>query len=98
MADELPNLTIEILKQIRDGISRLETSLGSRLDETNRRLDETIERLSGVEVGLKEVKVAVLRMAKVNDAVLEEQLKDTERLDGIEARVRRLEQHAGLPP
>src|SRR5262249_8747704 len=105
MAEEMPSLTVEILKQIRDGISRLEANIGSRLDETNRRLDETNrrldetnERLSNVEGGLKEVKVAVLRMAKVNDAVLDEQLKDTERLDGLEARVQRLEQHGGLPP
>ena len=94
MADELPSLTIEILKQIRDGIS----GLGTRLDETNRRLDETNTRLSSVETGLKDLRVAVLRVAKVNDAVLDEQIKDTDKIEGLEVRVQRLEQHAGLPP
>jgi hypothetical protein len=72
MAEEVSSLTIEILKQIRDGISSLEAHLGSRLDETNRRLDETNVRLTNVEAGLSDLRVAVLRVAKVNDAVLDE--------------------------
>jgi septal ring factor EnvC (AmiA/AmiB activator) len=101
MADELPSLTLEVLKQIRDGISRLET----RVDETNSRLsgletrvDETNSRLSSVERGLNDLRIAVVHMGKVNDAVLREQMSDTERLKGIEVRLRRLEEHVGLAP
>jgi chromosome segregation ATPase len=109
MADEVPNLTVEILKQIRDGVSRLETSLNARMDGVASELRETNGRLSSLEstvqqgfektnLRLEAVEIAVLRMAKVNDAVLEEQMKDTEKLEAIEMRLRRLEQHAGLPP
>ena len=112
MADEVANLTVEILKQIGDEVrssnerlSRLETTMeagfkdlrgevqhtNQRLDRTNERLDETNDRLASLER-------AVVSMAKVNDAVLEEQLKDGQRLEGIEIRLRRLEAHVGLPP
>ena len=72
MADEAPNLTVEILKQIRDGISRLETNLGSRIDAVHADLQETNSRLGNVELRLERVEGAIVRMSKVNDAVLEE--------------------------
>jgi chromosome segregation ATPase len=39
------NITIEILKQIRDGVS----ATNERLDQTNQRLDTVVHRLEGVE-------------------------------------------------
>ena len=52
------DLTVEILKQIRDGV----TSIGQRLDQTNVRLDETNvrlgqtnDRLGRVEQGLTDL-------------------------------------------
>ncbi|MBK5938918.1 hypothetical protein [Halochromatium roseum] len=39
------DLTIEILREIRDGISGLRTEFIERLDQTNARLDQTNARL-----------------------------------------------------
>jgi septal ring factor EnvC (AmiA/AmiB activator) len=39
------DLTIEILREIRDGIGALRVDFNQRLDQTNERLDQTNERL-----------------------------------------------------
>jgi len=49
MGDEV---TIEILKQIRDGIGSMRQDFNERLDQTNQRLDQTNQRLGRVEQGL----------------------------------------------
>ena len=46
------DLTVEILKQIRDGISSMHGDFNERLDKTNERLGETNHRLDKVEQGL----------------------------------------------
>jgi len=91
MADEVPNLTHQILREIRDELRKT----NHRLEETNQRLDEGFKELGG---RIERLETAVVRMGKVNDAVLDEQIKDSERLDGHEVRLGRLEQHTGLPP
>lgn len=57
--DDTADLTIEILKQIRDGItdtnervSALNMDFNQRLDQTNQRLDQANQRLGRVEQGL----------------------------------------------
>jgi hypothetical protein len=49
------DLTIEILREIRDGISGLRTEFIERLDQTNARLDQTNLRLGNVEQGLNDL-------------------------------------------
>ena len=52
MADDV---TVEILKQIRDGISSLRGDFNERLDQTNQRLDQTNQRLERVDQGLTDL-------------------------------------------
>jgi len=47
VADDHPNLTVEILKQIRDGISQLETNLGDRIDTLRAELKGELVELRG---------------------------------------------------
>lgn len=49
------DLSVEILREIRDGISALRDDFNSRLDQTNQRLDQTNERLGRVERGLNDL-------------------------------------------
>jgi prefoldin subunit 5 len=62
MATMTSELTIEILKQIRDGITSMREDFNQRLDQTNQRLDQTnqrldqtIQRLDRVEQGLTDL-------------------------------------------
>ncbi|HEY3356713.1 MAG TPA: hypothetical protein VGQ83_25910 [Polyangia bacterium] len=87
---------MEILRQIRDGITSLQEGFNSRLDQTNSRLDQTNSRLERVELGLRDLgdfmRQIALEQAKherfhlqhVN--VLEEDMRD------LKDRVRRLEE------
>ena len=49
------DLTIEVLREIRDGISAMRQDSNQRLDEANRRLDQTNIRLERVEHGLNDL-------------------------------------------
>lgn len=49
------DLTLEVLKQIRDEIIGTRRDLGARIDQTNERLDSTNHRLSAVETTLLEL-------------------------------------------
>ncbi len=49
------DLTIEILREIRDGIRELRDDFNERLDQTNQRLDQGNERLGRVEHGLSDL-------------------------------------------
>ena len=49
------DLTIEILREIRDGIGALRDDFNARLDQTNERLDQTNQRLGRVEHGLNDL-------------------------------------------
>lgn len=52
---ELNDLTVEILKQIRDEIRLTRTDLSERIDQTNSRLDQTNSRLDQVKSTLLEL-------------------------------------------
>jgi predicted nucleic acid-binding Zn-ribbon protein len=57
MADEPMNLTVRVLKQIRDEVRRTNDRLDAtneRLDATNERLDATNERLEQMHAGLSQ--------------------------------------------
>ena len=57
MADEPMNLTVRVLKEIRDEVRRTNEQLGAtnqRLDATNERLDATNERLEAMHAGLSQ--------------------------------------------
>jgi hypothetical protein len=81
MADELPNLTVEILKQIRDELRVANQRLSSLEATTSERLSSLEGEARSTNQRLERVEGVLLRMAKVNDAVLDEQLKDTTRLE-----------------
>jgi archaellum component FlaC len=92
-------LTIDILREIRDGIRDLRTDFMQRLDETNSRLDQTNSRLANVEHGLNDLG-RFMRQIALDQArherfhshhvdILEEDVKD------LKTRVQRLEDHAG---
>lgn len=49
------DLTVEILKQIRDGIGSLKQDFNDRLDQTNQRLDQTNQRLDQTNQRLEKV-------------------------------------------
>ena len=49
------DLTIEILREIRDGINDLRTDVNQRLDEVNARLDEVNARLDDHSIRLHRV-------------------------------------------
>lgn len=49
------DLTIEILREIRDGIHELREDFNQRLDQTNAKLDQTNTLLERVEHGLADL-------------------------------------------
>jgi chromosome segregation ATPase len=49
MADNIQDLTLQVLRQIRDEIVTTRTDLATRIDRTNERLDQTNDRLDHVE-------------------------------------------------
>lgn len=61
MANEL---TIEILREIRDGISGLRTEFIERLDQTNARLDQTNARLDQANTRLGNVEQGLADLGK----------------------------------
>jgi chromosome segregation ATPase len=98
---DVENLTIEILKQIRDEIRATRTDLSARIDQTNARLDQTNvrldqsnERLGAVESALLDLAeqqrfvVRMLRTGVSKDRHLEDEV-DTLRtpVDAIEAKL-----------
>jgi septal ring factor EnvC (AmiA/AmiB activator) len=88
---EPTDLTIEILKQIRDGV----TQTNEQLDQTNERLDRVERRQSEMETRLATELVAVagavreLRDVLVEDRKLRDTVRDHER------RIRSLEEALG---
>jgi hypothetical protein len=49
------DLTLEVLREIRDGIREMHEDFNARLDQTNQRLDQTNVRLERVEHGLSDL-------------------------------------------
>lgn len=91
---ELSDLTVEILKQIRDEIRATRTDLSERIDQTNSRLDQTNSRLDKVEETLVELAtqqrfvVKFLRENRDREVRLENEVDHLRhRVDEIEARL-----------
>ncbi len=100
------DLTIEILREIRDGIRELRQDFNERLDQTNERLDQTNARLDQsnarlerVEIGLQDLGTFMRRIAL--DQAKHERFHShhVERLEedvsDLKVRVQRLEEGAG---
>ena len=93
------DLTIEILREIRDGIGALREDFNERLDQTNQRLDQSNERLGRVERGLNDLG-KFMRQIAVDQAKHErfhshhvERMEDD--VANLKDRVQRLEEQAG---
>jgi len=90
------DLTVEILKQIRDGIKELREDFNQRLDQTNERLDQNNSGLGRVEQGLNDLG-KFMRQIALDQAKHERfHTHHVERLEedvtDLKARVQRLEQ------
>jgi len=92
VADELPSVTVEILKQIRDGIAQLESNLGTRIDAVGARVDAVGARVDAVRTELKgeltELRSVVMVHGRIVDNALHVSLEDSGRLEAIEGRLR----------
>jgi septal ring factor EnvC (AmiA/AmiB activator) len=98
-------LTVEILKQIRDGVFEVKAEVASLRNQvtyihqeqvrTNECLDATNFRLESLRVELKEeigeLRRTVVRLARISDDTLTVSLEDSGRMDILEGRVRTLE-------
>ncbi len=91
------DVTVEILKQIRDEARKT----NERLDQTNERLDQTNERLGKLEHRQSETEVRLaselVALSKAVDGVrdlLATRLDLKEKVDEHERRIVALEQHA----
>ncbi|MGE0784368.1 MAG: hypothetical protein AB7S26_01670 [Sandaracinaceae bacterium] len=106
---EPENLTVQILKEIRDEIVATRTDLGARLDQTNARLDQTNARLDQTNARLDQtnarlegVEGALLDLAQQQRFMVRHQSALTERdrrlerdVDELRARVEVLEERVG---
>ena len=94
MADETPNLTHEILKQIRDEMRGVRQELGhtnERLDGVRAELKETNRRLTSLEGETIRVGDAVTRHGRIVDRNLEVSLEDSGSSTRSHRKVRTLE-------
>jgi archaellum component FlaC len=93
------DLTVQILREIRDGIHELRDDFNARLDQTNSRLDQTNSRLERVEFGLNDLGKFMRQIAL--DQAKHERFHShhVERLetdvDNLKGRVERLEERVG---
>lgn len=97
------DLTLEVLKQIRDEIIGTRRDLGARIDQTNERLDQTNERLDSTNHRLSAVETTLLDLAEQQRFVVrhlgtlsarDRRFEDD--IDDLRARVAVLEDRAGL--
>lgn len=93
------DLTIEILREIRDGIRDLRDDFNLRLDQTTERLDQTNSRLERVEHGLSDLS-RFMRQIALDQAKHDRfHSHHVERLEAdvtdLKDRVQRLEERAG---
>ena len=58
------DVTVEILKQIRDGITSMNRDFNVRQDETNQRLDQTNQRLDQTNQRLERVEQGLLDLGR----------------------------------
>ncbi len=93
------DLTVEILKQIRDELVATRTDLGARIDQTNQRLDQANERLDQTNERLSAVEGTLLDLAEQQRFVVRHlsTLSDRDRrleadVDELRARVDAIEE------
>jgi len=99
-------LTIEILREIRDGIRELRDDFNARLDQTNARLDQTNEQLGHTNSRLERVEHGLNDLGRFMRQIALDQAKHerfhghhVERLEAdvtdLKGRVQRLEERTG---
>ncbi len=96
------DLTVEVLKQIRDEIVGLRgelretrTALSDRIDQTNEKVDVLARRQTETEVRLATELVAVAQAVTSVRQIIGEKLDDRRRVDDHERRLGVLERKAG---
>ena len=100
------DLTIEILREIRDGIRELRDDFNARLDQTNARLDQTNEQLGHTNSRLERVERGLNDLGRFMRQIALDQAKHerfhshhVERLEAdvtdLKGRVQRLEERTG---
>ena len=89
--DDVPSLTLHVLRSIREELRATRTDLGGLLDQTNQRLDQTNQRLDHLE------RTTALGFERLTERI--DNLRDLagDRYRDHEARIRRLELHLGVP-
>jgi hypothetical protein len=85
------DITIEILKDIRDEIRGVRTELGARLDVTNERLDVNNQRLDMVESTLLDLAEQQRFVVRYTKAISERDAHLEPRVSALETRVGNLE-------
>src|SRR5580692_1472970 len=85
------DITIEILKDIRDEIRGVRIELGARLDVTNERLDTNNQRLDLVESTLLDLAEQQRFVVRYTKAISERDAHLEPRVSVLEARVDKLE-------
>jgi hypothetical protein len=91
MAD-VPNITTEILVQIRDEMRGMRADLSEGIDGLRSELSERIDSLrSELKVEMQELRTIIIRHGRVVDGTLEASLQNTGRIDVLEGRVGVLE-------
>lgn len=96
------DMTIEVLKQIRDEVVGLRgemrdtrTALSERIDQTNEKVDALARRQADTEIRLATELVAVSQAVAGVREVIREKLDDRQRVDDHERRLALLERKAG---
>ena len=84
MSDEL---TLAVLREIRDEIRLTRTDLGQRIDATNQRIDATNQRIDGTNDRLGHVESALLDLAEQQRFVVRWLTADERRSKHLEAEV-----------
>jgi chromosome segregation ATPase len=93
--DNVRDLTVEILKSIRDEIRATREDLGARIDQTNARLDQTNARLEQVEESLGDVVTQQRVLARHVDVFLERESRVERELSVLRNRVDAIESRLG---
>jgi archaellum component FlaC len=98
----MADLSVEILKQIRDEVRVTRTELSSRIDATNERLDATNERLDRLERRQTETEIRlatelVATVGAINELrdVVVQAIGHGKQVADHEHRIRALEQKVG---
>ncbi len=92
---ESSDLTLEILRQIRDEIRATREDLGGRIDQTNLRLDQTNSRLDHVETTLLDLAEQQRFLVRHAVAGRDRDERVDRELEGLKSRVEAVEARLG---